>query len=264
MACIAIGGFQHETNTFAPSLATLADFETGDIPFMIPLTWQCTTSEPMRSIMELRDDLEGAEAASLTVAAGFPAADIHHCGPSLFGYGRSQDAVERAMGQIAEEIERREGEFEGVILVGSRKAQLADRAMYRHCGIEPTTRKIYREQELGVLPGRLPAHRLRGADLRGAGADGCRSRRAALDPPPDRGAHPPERPRIRRGLNPAPGDRRDIPANERNRRRVHDRRGRTAPVHGPRHRVAARDLGGPRAGVIAEASAGIAYRTRVL
>ena len=29
MARIAIGGFQHETNTFAPSLATLAEFETG-------------------------------------------------------------------------------------------------------------------------------------------------------------------------------------------------------------------------------------------
>ena len=28
------------------------------------------------------------------------------------------------------------------ILVGSRKAQLADQAMYRHCGIEPTTRKV--------------------------------------------------------------------------------------------------------------------------
>ena len=28
------------------------------------------------------------------------------------------------------------------ILVGSRKAQLADLSMYRHCGIEPTTRKI--------------------------------------------------------------------------------------------------------------------------
>ena len=27
MARIAIGGFQHETNTFAPSLATLPDFE---------------------------------------------------------------------------------------------------------------------------------------------------------------------------------------------------------------------------------------------
>ena len=29
MARIAVGGFQHETNTFAPSLATLADFEAG-------------------------------------------------------------------------------------------------------------------------------------------------------------------------------------------------------------------------------------------
>ena len=28
------------------------------------------------------------------------------------------------------------------VLVGSRKAQLADLSMYRHCGIEPTTRKI--------------------------------------------------------------------------------------------------------------------------
>ena len=28
------------------------------------------------------------------------------------------------------------------VLVGSRKAQLADQAMYRHCGIEPTTRRI--------------------------------------------------------------------------------------------------------------------------
>ena len=85
------------------------------IPFMIPLTWQCTTSEPMRSIMEMRDVLEGEEAASLTVAAGFPAADIHHCGPSLVGYGRSRAAVERALREMAHEIERREGEFEGVL-----------------------------------------------------------------------------------------------------------------------------------------------------
>ena len=85
------------------------------VPFLIPLNWQCTTSEPMRSIMEMRDALEGADVASLTVAAGFPAADIHHCGPSLFGYGRSRDAVERAVAEIASEIERRESEFEGVL-----------------------------------------------------------------------------------------------------------------------------------------------------
>ena len=83
------------------------------VPFMIPLTWQCTTSEPMRSIMEMRDDLEVGEVASLTVMAGFPAADIHHCGPSVFGYGRSPDAVERAVDAVAREIERRESEFDG-------------------------------------------------------------------------------------------------------------------------------------------------------
>ena len=30
MARIAVGGFQHETNTFAPQLATWADFERAD------------------------------------------------------------------------------------------------------------------------------------------------------------------------------------------------------------------------------------------
>jgi len=85
------------------------------IPFMIPLTWQCTTAEPMQSIMAMRDDAEGGEVASLTVAAGFPAADIRHCAPSVVGYGRSEAAVERAVDALAREIERREGEFEGVL-----------------------------------------------------------------------------------------------------------------------------------------------------
>ena len=83
------------------------------IPFMIPITWQCTTSEPMRSIMDMRDALEGGDVASLTVTAGFPAADIRHCCPSVFGYGGSARAVERAVDAVANELERREGEFEG-------------------------------------------------------------------------------------------------------------------------------------------------------
>ena len=86
------------------------------LPFIIPITWQCTTSEPMQSIMEMRDELEGGEGVeSLTVTAGFPAADIHHCGPSVFGYGRTPDAARRAVEAIANEIERREGEFEGAL-----------------------------------------------------------------------------------------------------------------------------------------------------
>ena len=85
------------------------------IPFIIPITWQCTTTEPMQTIMGMRDDLEGGEVASLTVTAGFPAADIHHCGPSVFAYGHTAAAAERAVATIADEIERRESEFEGVL-----------------------------------------------------------------------------------------------------------------------------------------------------
>ena len=85
------------------------------LPFIIPITWQCTTSEPMQSIMEMRDELEGGDAASVTVTAGFPAADIHHCGPSVFAYGRTEEAARRAVDAIADAIERREGEFEGVL-----------------------------------------------------------------------------------------------------------------------------------------------------
>ena len=85
------------------------------IPFIIPITWQCTTTEPMQSVMAMRDDLEGGDVASLSVTPGFPAADIHHCGPAVLGYGRTPDAARRAVDAIADEIERRESEFEGVL-----------------------------------------------------------------------------------------------------------------------------------------------------
>ena len=85
------------------------------IPFIIPITWQCTTSEPMQSVMEMRDELEGGAVASLSVTPGFPAADIHHCGPSVFGYGRTPEAARRAVDAIANEIERRESDFEGAL-----------------------------------------------------------------------------------------------------------------------------------------------------
>ena len=85
------------------------------IPFIIPITWQCTTTEPMQSVMAMRDDLEGGDVASLSVTPGFPAADIHHCGPAVLGYGRTPDVARRAVDAIADEIERRESEFEGVL-----------------------------------------------------------------------------------------------------------------------------------------------------
>jgi microcystin degradation protein MlrC len=64
------------------------------LPFLIPLTSQCTLVEPMRSLME-RTVAPAPGVASLSFFPGFPAADVEECGPSIVGFGRDADAVER-------------------------------------------------------------------------------------------------------------------------------------------------------------------------
>ena len=85
------------------------------IPFIIPVTAQCTEAEPTKSIIKALESLEGGDVATLSFTAGFPLADIHDCGPAVFGYGRSQAAVERAVAELAEEVTGREGEFVGTL-----------------------------------------------------------------------------------------------------------------------------------------------------
>jgi microcystin degradation protein MlrC len=81
--------------------------------FLIPLTWQCTTSAPTQGIMQALDGLALEHDVSLSFSPGFPAADIHHCGPSVIGYGTDPSAVERAVGELARLVEAREADFIG-------------------------------------------------------------------------------------------------------------------------------------------------------
>ncbi len=83
------------------------------IPFLIPLNWQCTTTEPMSSLIALSESLESSEVDSVSLSAGFPAADIYHCGASVLAYGRSQRAVDRAVQQLSAAIVEAEGAFDG-------------------------------------------------------------------------------------------------------------------------------------------------------
>ncbi len=85
------------------------------IPFIIPLTWQCTDAEPTKSIFKTLEDLEGGDVATLSFTPGFPLADIHDCGPAVFGYGRSQAAVDRAVDALVEEIMGCEKDFAGTL-----------------------------------------------------------------------------------------------------------------------------------------------------
>ena len=67
------------------------------LPYLIPLTWQCTTIEPSISVYAEADRLQGAGISSISFTPGFPAADIYHCGPSVFAYGWDREAVERVV-----------------------------------------------------------------------------------------------------------------------------------------------------------------------
>ncbi len=81
--------------------------------FLIPLTWQCTTSSPCRELIAKLDALEGGDVASLTFTAGFPAADIRHCGPAVVGYGWDRAAVESAVDALAQALDASEPSFGG-------------------------------------------------------------------------------------------------------------------------------------------------------
>jgi len=83
----------------------------GALPFLMPLTTQCTLIEPLRSLMEHARNLERPPVMSLCLTPGFPAADVAECGPAVFGYGRDLDALTRATRQLFGTTGEREHEF---------------------------------------------------------------------------------------------------------------------------------------------------------
>jgi len=81
------------------------------LPFLMPLTSQCTLIEPLHSVMEHARRLERDPILSLCLTPGFPAADVPECGPAIFGYARERAPLERAALELAEDVLGRESEF---------------------------------------------------------------------------------------------------------------------------------------------------------
>jgi microcystin degradation protein MlrC len=81
------------------------------LPFLMPLTSQCTLVEPLRSLMTQARSLERAPVMSLCLTPGFPAADVPECGPSVFGFAREAEALERAANALTESALAREHEL---------------------------------------------------------------------------------------------------------------------------------------------------------
>src|ERR1700749_3010240 len=60
------------------------------LPFLIPISWQCTKDQPTKGIYQQLAALQSETVPTLSFAPGFPAADFADCGPSVFAYGRPQ------------------------------------------------------------------------------------------------------------------------------------------------------------------------------
>jgi microcystin degradation protein MlrC len=85
------------------------------LPFLIPISWQCTNDQPTRGIYQKLVALESEAVPTLSFAPGFPAADFAHCGPSVFAYGKTQADADAAADNIAALIESHESDFDGRI-----------------------------------------------------------------------------------------------------------------------------------------------------
>ena len=83
------------------------------LPFLIPMPWQSTLSEPVRGLVALGESLTSEQVFAVEFVPGFPLADIHHSGPSVIAFGADQMAVEAAVESLTQAVLARRDEFGG-------------------------------------------------------------------------------------------------------------------------------------------------------
>jgi microcystin degradation protein MlrC len=81
------------------------------LPFLIPLTSQCTLVEPMSQVIAAANELEAGAVTALNFTPGFPAADVAECGPVAFGYGTRMEELTRAVERLADLAKKLEPKF---------------------------------------------------------------------------------------------------------------------------------------------------------
>ena len=81
-------------------------------PFLMPATTQPTTIEPAKSLYNLLPEIESDEGVlSASIMEGFNACDLHHMGPSIFTYAKSQEDADKAADFLLAAMLKREAGF---------------------------------------------------------------------------------------------------------------------------------------------------------
>lgn len=86
------------------------------LPYLIPLTWQCSTLEPSRSIYANAAAMIDGRVASTSFTPGFPAADIHDCGASVLAYGWDAETTLRTAESLYRMVLEAEPQYAGKLL----------------------------------------------------------------------------------------------------------------------------------------------------
>lgn len=81
------------------------------LPFLIPLTSQCSLIEPGKGIYNYLTELANKYNCVLSYAMGFPLADIFDCGPAIVAYGENEKQVEKACKTLLNFITSHKHEF---------------------------------------------------------------------------------------------------------------------------------------------------------
>lgn len=86
------------------------------IDYLIPLTAQCTLTEPAAHLYRELGNFDGAvlgngRVSTISFTTGFPPADIKDCSPSVIAYGDTEAAAAEAADKIAADVLASEGRF---------------------------------------------------------------------------------------------------------------------------------------------------------
>ena len=83
------------------------------LPYLIPIPWQCTGLEPARGIYRAVRDAEQGPVVSASYLMGFPAADFEDCAQSVLAYAWTQEDADRAADALYDRILASEADFAG-------------------------------------------------------------------------------------------------------------------------------------------------------
>jgi len=81
------------------------------LDYLIPLPSQSTMRDPGQQIYEAIESIKHDAIDNVDLALGFPPADIHHCGASVFVYGSDQAVVDATADQVLADLGARENTF---------------------------------------------------------------------------------------------------------------------------------------------------------